>query len=309
MQHCPASLHTYTALPPSTSGADVQACGRGFPRSQLRCELFVRHFCGPTPASPSHHPAAPWQSLATDGQDGVSCAIDAGGVAWCWYGAGGRKDACDLCVPGAADPVSQPAVGGARWVQLSVGEETVCGVQSDGQGRCWGSNAGGAAGTGESTSSSNYHANPTALAGGGSWRQISMSGYGGCGITVGDSLLCWGSNNLGAFYKPGAEDAGPPGEPSSHPALVPVPVGQPGIRWRWVDLAMAIACAIDTNSQLWCWVSGWAAPWGLCACAHVGLHPDVHLLIHPAVPVQSTAAWAFLPLIHAGVTCARRACT
>ncbi|GEM_PF-963789 len=75
-----------------------------------------------------------------------SCALDAGGTAWCW----GTADACTsgatVCADG--DCATPEAVPGHSFERLAMGYDHVCGLKTDETVWCWGSNFFGELGDG-----------------------------------------------------------------------------------------------------------------------------------------------------------------
>lgn len=73
------------------------------------------------------------------GGDGRSCALDAGGEAWCW---GEVYRGPPPPRPSTMSLTPTPPVPGHQYSALAVGAYSVCGIQLDGMASCWGLNHG-----------------------------------------------------------------------------------------------------------------------------------------------------------------------
>jgi alpha-tubulin suppressor-like RCC1 family protein len=121
------------------------------------------------------------------------CAIGDEGL-WCW----GRNDAGQLGLESSGDlrvPSRVNTAGVAVYRQLSGGTRHTCAVTSTGAVDCWGANAEGQLGTGD-TRDARSPQRITAL---GDLRiaGISLSGNTSCALSEAGELLCWGSDAQG----------------------------------------------------------------------------------------------------------------
>ncbi|HET6579058.1 MAG TPA: hypothetical protein VFG66_12075 [Gemmatimonadales bacterium] len=119
-----------------------------------------------------------------------TCALDAGGAAWCWgfgdkLGAGPRSDIVNNA------PVA--VAGELTLVQLTARGDHTCGLTADGLAYCWGANPDGR--TGQPAGDSPV-LTPTLVAGNHTFSQLSAGGVHTCGIAT-DGLYCWGGNGQG----------------------------------------------------------------------------------------------------------------
>jgi alpha-tubulin suppressor-like RCC1 family protein len=100
-----------------------------------------------------------------------TCGIRTNHTAWCWgYNVDGQLG---LGSKSASPTLSPTQLAGTDWLSISPGHTVTCGLKSDRTARCWGENGAGAVGDGTFVDRSS----PTALAGGGTWLEIS-AGYG-----------------------------------------------------------------------------------------------------------------------------------
>jgi alpha-tubulin suppressor-like RCC1 family protein len=138
---------------------------------------------------------------------------------------------------GAAAKVSNAAlVTFNRWLQVSTGGRSSCGVMNDRSGWCWGSNAHGQLGNGTTVSS----AKPVRLSG--RWDSTSVGPAHTCGLKADDTAWCWGSGSDGSLGQGTATD-------STVPVLVPVSAA-----WRSIDASgVGHTCAVTMINTAWCW--------------------------------------------------------
>jgi alpha-tubulin suppressor-like RCC1 family protein len=174
-----------------------------------------------------------------DGSESHTCALEAGGKAWCWglnsHGSLGTVPAIDP--NGSPDPVAVD--GGLVFRSLSTGYDTTCGVTSDDHGYCWGYGAYGATGTGTFEDS----AAPEAVAGDHAWKQIVSGLWHSCGITTAGVAYCWGSNEFGQLGV-GGEDL------DGH--HTPVAVSGAHV-FTQIDTQASHTCGVDPSGVVWCW--------------------------------------------------------
>ena len=112
------------------------------------------------------------------------------------YAAAGSYMAKVIVERGSASPAeARTSVTARGFVALSVsaGEESSCGVISGGAAYCWGHNAYGQLGDGDTTS----RTTPVPVSGGVTFAQLGPGFRHTCGLTTGGAAYCWGSNELG----------------------------------------------------------------------------------------------------------------
>ena len=167
-----------------------------------------------------------------------TCGLTDAGLAYCWgYNGYGRLGAgSDV----EMSPEPLPVAGGHRFTSLAEGSaDHMCGIADDGMGYCWGGNASGQLGIGSDVSSANV---PTPIAGGMTWRALSVAGdyhnVQTCGVTTDGVGYCWG------YY------------PSLTPAVVSSPrrieTEDSAIRLAAISADGEHACAISTAGTAYC---------------------------------------------------------
>jgi serine/threonine protein kinase/alpha-tubulin suppressor-like RCC1 family protein len=188
----------------------------------------------------------------------VTCGIQSSGKAFCWgkYNTNGQLGT--NATTGSIAPA--PIAGNGVYKKLSAGANTVCGIQTDLSGWCWGLNDQGQAGAiNETQPVGSSLFTPTQIFGNHSWLEISIGSTFGCGINTNRSLYCWGNSYNGALGNgqlnstvlvPRPIQFGAPSGPSST-----VPVNEGAVKWDRVACGFNFACAISTNGLLYCWGS------------------------------------------------------
>ncbi|GAB4008450.1 hypothetical protein GCM10028772_22730 [Nocardioides ultimimeridianus] len=183
-----------------------------------------------------------WRSLTTDGMS--TCGIRTDDTAWCW----GDNSAGQVGNGASGGSVGMATQLSGSWTSLNLqpgpaGAATVCGVQTDGTGWCWGSNYSGQIGNGMS---GNVVTTPYKLAG--TWLSLEPTEYTTCGIQTDHTGWCWGSDDVGQV-----------GDGSSGvDRVVSSPSPLPGL-WSMLDTAgdvdsnFASTCGVQTNGTGWCW--------------------------------------------------------
>ncbi|HKV72521.1 MAG TPA: Ig-like domain-containing protein [Gemmatimonadales bacterium] len=120
-----------------------------------------------------------------------ACGVTTTGVAYCWgSNGGGMLGNGDTSVH--ISPVPLAVAGGITFQRITAGFGYTCGVATSGDGYCWGANADGELGTGDSASSSVPHL----VSGGLAFKDISAGWLHTCGITTTGAAYCWGGDGL-----------------------------------------------------------------------------------------------------------------
>ncbi len=137
-----------------------------------------------------------------------------------------------------------------EWIHADVGRNYSCGVLSNNQGYCWGSNtASGAIGDGTSDSSSDEDAlnhdadktSPTLVDGDHSFATIRPGYYHTCGLTTVGEAYCWGHGGAGALGHGGGSSS-----------AVPVAVSG-GHTFAEIGVGANHTCARTAADEVYCW--------------------------------------------------------
>lgn len=165
-----------------------------------------------------------------------TCALAAGGDAYCWglngYGQLGSGN-------GSADysPVPVGVVGALTWAVISAGFWHTCGLTASGAAYCWGRNDNGKLGTG----STNGSAVPVRVAGGFTFTAVSAASLHTCGLNTSGAAYCWGWNGLGQL-----------GDGAGADRSTPVPVAS-GLTFVALSAGGHHTCGIAAGGTAYCW--------------------------------------------------------
>lgn len=160
---------------------------------------------------------------------------------------------CGTDTPSPTGPESAPppalattAAAPLSFLQVSAGQQHVCGVATDGRAWCWGYAGTGQLGTGntgvELCGDWPCSKRPVAVLGGLRFRHVSAGWDFTCGVTTSSRLYCWGANEVGQL------GTATPSRMSTTPVLVA------GNRlYRQVRAGASSACAITIARDAFCW--------------------------------------------------------
>ena len=205
----------------------------------------------PTPVSTTNFNGK-YVQLAT--QDGATCGLGDNQKIYCWgngyQGAMGDGSTSDNPVPTEIDG---SGIGNPSWRYVAAGhsevtgpdyDDHVCAITTDGDGYCWGHNADGELGVGNTTS----YNTPQLVLGSKKWRYIKPSGNSTCGLTEDGEIYCWGRNHstFTAHGYPGGTDTTQLGTKVVDPASGPV-------TWAKIFVASWNPCAITDTGDTYCW--------------------------------------------------------
>jgi alpha-tubulin suppressor-like RCC1 family protein len=175
------------------------------------------------------------------------CVLGDDGVVKCWgtnlegelgIGMAGNPRSCSPDETGNAGLVALPAPAVALGARL----EHACALLTTGDVTCWGANANGQLGTGDTIGRSSPSA-PLVFGGGFVPAKLVLGDEHGCAISTDERVKCWGSNQHGQLGPPATGDLLAPG-----PDL--------RLRGRPVDAIAAGAdhtCAVLRGGRLECW--------------------------------------------------------
>lgn len=167
-----------------------------------------------------------------------SCAVEAGGDAFCWGFHPGTTEG------GNRIPQFRPevrSVPGVAFRQISAGGWHTCGATGADVGYCWGIDAIGA---GPTPLESDL---PVAVGGGHRFRTVYSGGSTSCGLEQNGTAYCWGPNVNGEV---GVEPAG-----SAVRYDLPVPVSG-GLRFTTLAAGESSYCGITASEAIACWGKG-----------------------------------------------------
>ena len=175
--------------------------------------------------------------------DDHTCALTAGGAAYCWgkNGSGqlGNNSQSDSFTPVA---VSLPS-GVTGFTTLAAGENHTCALSSSGATWCWGLGAYGQLGNNQFLGS----LTPDAVvlpAGVPGLARIAADGNHTCGLSAAGAAFCWGRNVYGQL-----------GNNSTVNSPAPVVVSMPGGVTGFARIAAGDdhTCALTSAGAAWCW--------------------------------------------------------
>jgi alpha-tubulin suppressor-like RCC1 family protein len=134
---------------------------------------------------------------------------------------------------GAVDP----GVATFNLTSLTAGYSHTCGLTSGGTAYCWGWNASGQLGDGDTTS----RLTPTPVVGGLTFASISAGYDHTCGLTSGGAAYCWGFNIDGEL-----------GDGTTTGHLTPTPVAG-GLTFTSLAVGIEHSCGLTSGGAAYCW--------------------------------------------------------
>lgn len=168
---------------------------------------------------------------------GHECTIDSTGVAWCvgnqGYGVLGNGS-----TTGDPTNVLATVTTAQRFNEIETARLHSCALTAAGAAYCWGTQAGGRLGNGESSDSS---AVPVAVSGGHTFSSISAHEDHTCALTTANAAYCWG---VGSDSRQG--------NGAGARQLTPEAV-LGGHSFQRIATGDRHSCGIDTANDAWCW--------------------------------------------------------
>jgi serine/threonine protein kinase/alpha-tubulin suppressor-like RCC1 family protein len=177
-----------------------------------------------------------------------ACGLAANGSVQCWgwneSGQLGTRSQSEQCGPTqqtrtACIRMPVPIASQLRFAAVSAGGAHTCGIASDGQAFCWGSNRAGQLGNGTTEDSPV----PVSVAGGHLFITISAGAESTCALTRAGEVWCWGSNALG-------QAGGSSGTMSATP--IRVALANPAVS---IGSGARHVCAVVRAGAVRCWGS------------------------------------------------------
>ena len=168
-----------------------------------------------------------------------SCGITSEAKTFCWGGVPGYRDPIplkDSLMPMSAIPLRIPSDKG--FIDITVGEDNMCALDSLRVAYCWGSNQTGDVGD------SSYLAKrgPSRVLGAIRWRALAGGSSHVCGVTLDGAAYCWGNQFRGALGNGKADGSSP------QPELV---LG--GLTFTTVRAGPGYSCALTPPGEAYCW--------------------------------------------------------
>jgi alpha-tubulin suppressor-like RCC1 family protein len=195
-----------------------------------------------------------------------TCALDEGGVAYCW----GFNDAGQLGIgsvtPGSgpvfANLFPNPVVGGLTFARGASGASHGCAVTIASSPYCWGLAASGQLGNGQS--GADLKVPSPAAVDLPETQAVTAGGAHTCALKVSGKLFCWGSNDQGRL-----------GVGSAAPLFSLPQAVAPGLNFASVAAGALHTCAVSTTGLLYCWGSNTSGQAGLGAAAGANVPTQV----------------------------------
>lgn len=188
-----------------------------------------------------------------------SCAITAGGRAYCWgyntdYSAiapqwnsefdDGGGNVGDGGTGDRSSP-SQVSGGHTDWQTIDTYHTGSCGIRNGGELYCWGRNWGGNIGD----NTTNQSLVPKRVGTANDWVTVSTSAWYTCGVRGNGRAYCWGHNNEG--------DLGAGGSYGSYPDYhTPHEINGGYTDWENIAAGWGKACGIRNGGEVYCWGMG-----------------------------------------------------
>jgi alpha-tubulin suppressor-like RCC1 family protein len=122
--------------------------------------------------------------------------------------------------------------------QISTYGRTSCAVNMQGQAYCWGYNGWGTLGAGSNAS---FSVTPVPVAGGLTFRSVSVGSDHACGVTIDNRGWCWGNNDWRQL-----------GTGTSAASSTPVAVAG-NLAFMSITAGSAFTCGVSTTTEAWCW--------------------------------------------------------
>jgi len=172
-----------------------------------------------------------------------TCAVTPTGAAKCW-GNNGSGQLGDGTTTARRAPVAVSGLeSGVAYIAASA--DNTCALLTSGGVRCWGANANGQLGRGNTTSSSV----PVSVSLPSTAKAIAVgNNHGGCAVLTTNEVMCWGWNGNGQLGTGAATGSGYP-----TPAYV---IEQGGARLTGIDkvsMGQGHTCALTTAGAVRCW--------------------------------------------------------
>lgn len=175
-----------------------------------------------------------------------TCVILDNGEVKCWgNGAAGQLGYINVVVKNAPDSAPVLLGVGRTAKAISAGEAHTCAILDNDNVKCWGANAQGELGYGDTTSRNPPDANPINLGTGRTAKVISAGSAHTCAVLDNGSVKCWGAGGAGRLGDGDAKD-----HSVLAPMLVDLGVGRTA---KSVSSGFWHTCVLLDNDNVKCW--------------------------------------------------------
>ena len=174
---------------------------------------------------------------------------------------------------GSSMTINTTGLGDIRkFTQISSGDNHTCAISIDGNSYCWGGNAYGQLGNGNTTSSNvpvlvSQGERPDGV----TFTSISTGTSHSCGIGSDGNGYCWGINNMGQLGN------GNTGTNSNVPVLVSQGARPSNVTFTSISAGNAHSCGVGSNSEGYCW--GWNSA-GQLGNGNTGTSSNIPVLVN-----------------------------
>lgn len=171
--------------------------------------------------------------IAVDTGQGDTCGLRGMGDLFCW----GRNSASQLGLGDGAPRQIRVATRSdeATYRRIQTGQDSTCGIRTDGTLHCWGANVFANLGTGDRSA----HSSAVQIGDKQDWAELSLDTFHSCAIDLAQHLFCWGRNAEGQLGTGDTDDRLSPTQVSGE-GFVTIAVG----RFH--------TCALKADDSVWC---------------------------------------------------------
>lgn len=206
----------------------------------------------------------PFEAMRSGGLH--SCALDAGGRAYCWgrnalgqLGAG-TDQALEVCTttPCASSPVA--VADDLEFAAISAGRDHTCGLSRNGAIYCWGANHAGQLGIGVAGPDA-FSPTPVRVRSDRAFMAVSAGERHTCALAEDGSAHCWGENRW-AQAGPAAGEVCPVNDLVLPCTPTPAPTAE-GLEFRAIAAGGQHTCALANDGGTYCWGYGGSGQLGV----------------------------------------------
>ncbi len=187
-----------------------------------------------------------------------TCGVGDDGSLWCW-GSNGSGELGIAAVDGGCGGYSQCQPSPSRirvaadsvFTDVAAGYDHTCALDAAGAAYCWGGNAAGALGTGDTLSGST----PRKVAGDLVFVALTAGAQYTCGLTASGDAYCWGTSYNGQLGSGTASGSCGSAYYATPCETAPVMVSG-GLRFSSLSAGTSMTCGMASDGA-WCWGSYW----------------------------------------------------